>query len=107
VAPESAQGSRKPLPAPAKRRLYAQAGRDAAELERIATSSALGAPQRPLKVEPTDGGRSHGPLGAAISAFDGGLDSDRNGHLLALFVALLAIAGSAIFAAVRQKRSGV
>lgn len=102
-----------PLPPDAASALQAEGGEDAGVLERIATSSAYGAPKAKLEalgseasgrpLRPEDEPSAGGGLSAAVSAVQGG----EAGRLVGVLVALLVITALAVAgAALRQRRRG-
>jgi hypothetical protein len=94
-----------PLPPPVRATITREAGRKAARLVELATSSAYGAPQERLprisdRIRPAGAG-----TGSAIAAAPGRLlESAGRGRLLALLVVLAALTGGAAVAAGRRRR---
>jgi hypothetical protein len=110
VVPDGGSGPRQPLAPAVAQQLERTAGPDAAALERVATSPALGAPvsrrrhatPAPASAEPVpnDGPAAGDALGAAAGALDG------DARLLLLLAAMLVLGGAAVAASGLQRRSG-
>jgi hypothetical protein len=102
--PQGNTAAGEPLPAAAAARLSRLPPQDAKQLERIATSPSLGAPERDLRVarrartDLEDATESTSTI-EAVSA-----DASRD-RMLGLAAALLAISGATIVLAARQRRS--
>jgi hypothetical protein len=100
------KGKGVPLSPPARRRLLEQGGRDAAALERIATSPAYGAPERPLRksrkiVRPRR--EDDASVGKAVSAAVSAPGEGGEWRLGVLAVALVATTGALGVAAYRRR----
>ncbi len=116
-----------PLAPALRRRLFSEAGKDAALLEQIATSSAFGAPQTPARTQGKKGkkgnGASAGPgrasggdeesrprpsqqpsLGKSLSAVGAVVTDGSEGRLIGLLVVLLLITALAVLAAAFRQR---
>jgi hypothetical protein len=100
------EGKGLPLSPPARRQLREQGGRDAAALERIATSLAYGAPERPLRksrkiVRPRS--EDDASVGKAVSAAVSAPGEGGEWRLGVLAVALVATTGALGMAAYRRR----
>lgn len=115
VAPGAGKPEVAPLAAPLRERLLVRGGRDAELLERIATSSEYGAPQRTAGSDAGDAlrgrpdrasrgpeSRRGNPASAAVTALRDGI----GGRVGLLLFALLLVTGSLVAASARQGRFG-
>jgi hypothetical protein len=102
-ATKDAQRGSSALRSGVKGKLYAQAGRDAASLEALATSSEFGAPQGKGGGADKSGGKGSPGSTQAVPSASVRAVSESGGDLLWLLLALLAITGLMIGAVAYQR----